>query len=157
PQEAVELAGEDFGHNPVGTGAFRMAEWVLGQRLVLERFDEYFEEGLPYLDEIVFEVGVDPNVAFLRLQRGEVDILGDGIPSARFTETMADAALAELVATGDQLQTGYLTINTTIAPFDDVRVRQALNMAINKDRIVRIINNRADPATQILPPLMPGH
>src|SRR5690606_24653623 len=64
---------------------------------------------------------------------------------------------AELVATGDQLQTGYLTINTTIAPFDDVRVRQALNMAINKDRIVRIINNRADPATQILPPLMPGH
>src|SRR5690606_29448163 len=85
PREAVEAAGGDFGHQPVGTGAFRLREWVLGQRLVLERNPDYFEEGVPYLDELVFEIGVDPNVAFLRLQRGEVDVLGDGIPSARFT------------------------------------------------------------------------
>ncbi|HEX7039066.1 MAG TPA: ABC transporter substrate-binding protein [Trueperaceae bacterium] len=157
PREAVEAAAGDFGHHPVGTGAFKLREWVLGQRLVLERNPDYFEEGVPYLDELVFEIGVDPNVAFLRLQRGEVDILGDGIPSARYTEVLADPQLSQLVATGEQMQTGYVTLNVTMPPFDDVRVRQALNMAINKDRIVRIINNRAVPANQVLPPLFEAH
>ena len=157
PREAVEAAAGDFGHQPVGTGGFKLKEWVLGQRLVLERNPDYFEAGLPYLDEITFQVGVDPNVAFLRLQRGEVDILGDGIPSARFSEVMADPELSQLVAQGEQLQTGYVTINTQMEPFTDVRVRRALNMAINKERIVRIINNRAVSAKEILPPAMPGY
>ncbi len=157
PREAVEAAGGDFGHQPVGTGGFMLEEWVLGQRLVLVRNPNYFEEGLPYLDELVFEIGVDPNVAFLRLQRGEVDILGDGIPSARYTEVLADPNLSQLVATGEQMQTGYVTINVEMEPFDDVRVRQALNMAINKDRIVRILNNRAVPANQVLPPLFESY
>lgn len=156
PQEAVE-ASDDFGREPVGTGAFMLSEWVLGQRVVLERNPNYHVEGRPFLDEITFQVGVDPNVAFLRLQRGEVDILGDGIPSARFSEVMNDPELSQLVAQGDQIQTGYITINTEIEPLDNPMVRQAINMAINKERIVRVVNNRATPAVQILPPLMPGH
>jgi ABC-type transport system substrate-binding protein len=157
PKEAVVKAGADFGHKPVGTGAFMVKEWVLGQRLVLVRNPNYFIKGRPYLNQITFQVGVEPNVAFLKLQRGEVDILGDGIPPADFLKVMADSKLNKLVAVGDQLQTGYVTINTQVAPFTDVRVRRALNMAINKTRIVRIINNRAIPATQVLPPLMPGY
>jgi oligopeptide transport system substrate-binding protein len=157
PKEAVEKAGADFGHKPVGTGAFMVKEWVLGQRLVLVRNPNYFIKGRPYLDQITFQVGVEPNVAFLKLQRGEVDILGDGIPPADFLKVMADSKLNKLVAVGDQLQTGYVTINTQVAPLTDVRVRRALNMAINKTRIVRIINNRAIPASQVLPPLMPGY
>ena len=157
PQEAVEAAAGDFGHNPVGTGGFMFKEWVLGQRLVLERNPNYFEEGLPYLDEITFQVGVDPNVAFLRLLQGEVDVIGDGIPSARYTEVMDDPQLSQQVAMGEQMQTGYVTINVNMEPFTDVRVRQAMNMAINKDRIVRLLNNRAIPANQILPPLFESH
>ncbi len=157
PKEAVEKAGADFGHKPVGTGAFMVKEWVLGQRLVLVRNPSYFIKGRPYLNQITFQVGAEPNVAFLKLQRGEVDILGDGIPPADFLKVMADAKLNKLVAVGDQLQTGYVTINTQVKPYTDVRVRRALNMAIDKTRIVRIINNRAVPATQVLPPLMPGY
>lgn len=157
PREEVERYGADFGHNPVGSGGFKLKEWVLGQRLVLERHTEYFQPDRPYLDEIIFEFGLEPNVALLRLQRGEVDILGDGIPPARFVQVMENPRWSQLVEIGDQLQTGYVTMNTRIPPFDDVRVRQALNMAINKERIVRIINNRAEPANQILPPLMPGY
>ncbi len=157
PQEAVEAAKGDFGHQPIGTGGFMLKEWVLGQRIVLERNPDYFEAGLPHLDELTFQVGVDPNVAFLRLQRGEVDILGDGIPSARYTEVMADPTWSKQVSIGEQMQTGYVTINVEMEPFTDVRVRQALNMAINKDRIVRILNNRAVPATQILPPLFESY
>ncbi|MGH2426925.1 MAG: ABC transporter substrate-binding protein, partial [bacterium] len=143
PREEVQRLGAQFGHKPVGTGAFRLREWVLGQRLVLERNPNYFLRGRPYLDRIRFEVGVEPNVAFLRLQRGQVDVLGDGIPPAQFARVMSDSKLSRLVAVGDQLQTGYVTINTQVPPFTDVRVRRALNMAIDKQRIVRIINNRA--------------
>jgi len=157
PKEAVEEYGADFGRNPVGTGAYKLAEWTLGQRLVLEKNPDYYREGVPYLDRITFEIGQEPTVALLRLQRGEVDILGDGIPPAQFVQVMSDPANEDLVVEGGQLHTGYVTMNVTKPPFDKVEVRRAVNMAINKDRVVRIINNRAVPANQPLPPAMPGY
>ncbi len=157
PAEAVAAAGADFGKMPVGTGAFQLAEWTIGQRVVFAKNPAYWREGLPYLDQVVFEVGQEPIVALLRLQNGEVDLPGDGIPPAKFVEVMADPAQAAQVIEGGQLQTGYITLNVTTAPFDNVAVRQAVNMAINKDRIVQIINGRAVPAMQPLPPSMPGY
>ena len=148
PKEEVEKAGADWGKKPVGTGAFKFVEWVPGQRIVLERNKDYFRAGVPYLDKLTFEFGQDPTVAVLRLKKGEVDIVGDGMPPAQFTEVMADPANKDLIAVGDQLQTGYVTMNVTQPPFDNLKVRQAVNMAINKDRIVRLINNRAVPANQ---------
>ena len=91
---------------------------------------------MPYLDQITFEVGQEPVVALLRLQRGEVDIPGDGIPPAKFLEVTNDPAYKELIIEGGQLHTGYITMNVNMKPLDDVDVRQAINMAINKDRIV---------------------
>jgi oligopeptide transport system substrate-binding protein len=157
PKEEVEKAGADWGKQPVGTGAFKFVEWIPGQRIVLERNPDYFRQGVPYLDRLTFEFGQDPTVAVLRLKKGEVDIVGDGIPPAQFTEVMADPANKDLIAVGEQLHTGYVTMNVTQAPFDNVKVRQAVNMAINKERIVRLINNRGGPATQALPPAMPGY
>jgi oligopeptide transport system substrate-binding protein len=157
PKEEVEKAGTDWGKQPVGTGAFKFVEWVPGQNIKLERHKDYFRAGVPYLDNITFEFGQDPTVAVLRLKKGEIDIVGDGIPPAQFAEIMADPANKELIAEGNQLHTGYVTMNVTQPPFDNVKVRQAVNMAINKDRIVRLINNRAAPASQALPPAMPGY
>jgi ABC-type transport system substrate-binding protein len=157
PKEAVEAAAGDFGKLPVGTGAFKMTEWTLGQRLVFERNPDYWRAGEPYLDGVTFEFGQEPVVALLRLQNGEIDVPGDGIPPAKFTEVMGDPAQKAMVAQGNVLHTGYITMNVTAAPFDKVEVRRAVNMAINKDRIVQVINNRAAPATQPLPPAMPGY
>ena len=157
PKEEVEKAGTDWGKKPVGTGAFKFVEWVPGQNIKLERNKDYFRAGVPYLDTLTYEFGQDPTVAVLRLKKGEVDIVGDGIPPAQFTEIMGDPANKELIAEGNQLHTGYVTMNVTVAPFDNIKVRQAVNMAINKDRIVRLINNRAAPASQALPPAMPGY
>jgi len=157
PREAVEEHGPDFGKNPVGTGAFKLAEWTLGQRLVFEKNTDYWREGIPYLDRITFEIGQEPTVALLRLQQGEVDVLGDGIPPAQFIEVRDNPEYEGWIVEGGQLHTGYVTMNVNTPPLDDVRVRQAVNMAINKDRIVRIINNRAVPANQPLPPTMPGY
>jgi len=157
PKEEVEKYGADFGKHPVGTGAFKFVDWVPGQKLDLERFADYHIKGLPYLDKLTFEFGQDPTVNVLRLKKGEVDLAGDGIPPAQFSESMNDPNTKALVIVGDQLQTGYVTLNVKIPPLDNLKVRQAINMAINKDRIVRIINNRAVPATQVLPPAMPGY
>ncbi|WP_181704866.1 ABC transporter substrate-binding protein [Chthonobacter rhizosphaerae] len=157
PREAVEAAGGDFGKQPVGTGAYKLAEWTLGQKLVFEKNADYWREGVPYLDSIVFEVGQEPIVALLRLQKGEVDVPGDGIPPAKFVEVMGDPAQAARVVEGGQLHTGYITLNVTVPPLDKPEVRKAINMAINKERITQIINGRAKPATQPLPPSMPGY
>lgn len=157
PKEVVEEHGEDFGKHPVGTGAFSLAEWTLGQRLVFARYDDYWKEGLPNLDQITFEVGQEPVVALLRLQQGEVDIPGDGIPPAKFVEVTQDEQFKDLIIEGGQLQTGYITMNVKMPPFDNTMVRKAVNMAINKERIVRVINGRAVVANQPLPPSMPGY
>ena len=157
PKEEVDKHGADFGKNPVGTGAFRMTEWTLGQRVVFEKNPDYWREGVPNLDKITFEVGQEPTVALLRLQRSEVDVLGDPIPPAQFLQVREDPQYKDWIIEGGQLHTGYVTMNVKTPPFDNVKVRQAVNHAINKERIVRIINGRAVPANQPLPPSMPGY
>ncbi len=157
PKEEVEKWGADFGKHPVGTGAYSLAEWKLGQQIVFKKNPAYFRAGLPHLDSITFEVGQDPMVALLRLEKGEVDIAGDGVPPAKFLQFKNDPKFKERMVVGEQLHTGYLTLKTTLPPFDNLKVRQAVNMAISKDRIVRIINGRATPANQPLPPAMPGY
>jgi len=157
PKEAVDQWGADFGKHPVGTGAFKLTEWTLGQRLVFTKNPDYYQAGVPYLDQITFEVGQAPIVALLRLERGEVDIAGDGIPPAKFLSIKNDPKFEGSIVEGSQLHTGYVTLNVKMKPFDNLKVRQAVNMAINKERIVRIINGRAVVANQPLPPLMPGY
>jgi ABC-type transport system substrate-binding protein len=157
PKEAVEAANGDFGKQPVGSGTFILKDWTIGQKLVFDRNPDYFNKDMPYIDKVTVEVGQEPLVALLRLQKGEVDIAGDGIPPAKFLEIKNSPEGAQMIVDGEQLHTGYLTLNTKIKPLDDVKVRQAINMAVNKERITRILNGRATPANQPLPPLMPGY
>jgi ABC-type transport system substrate-binding protein len=157
PKEAVEAAAADFGKKPVGSGTFTLKEWIIGQKLTFEKNPSYFVPGMPKIDGFTVEIGQEPLVAVLRLQKGEVDIAGDGIPPAKFLEIKNSPEGKDLIVDGQQLQTGYVTLNTQVKPLDDLKVRQALNMAINKERITRIVNGRAVPANQILPPLMPGY
>lgn len=157
PKEAVEASGEDFGREPVGSGAYVLDEWTPGQRIVFKRFDDYWRDGVPKLDKITFDIGLEPTVALLRLQNGEADILGDGIPPAQFLQVMNDPEQKENVIEGGQLHTGYVTMNVEMEPFDQLEVRKAVNMAINKDRVLKIVNGRAVAANQPLPPTMPGY
>ncbi|MBN8954229.1 MULTISPECIES: ABC transporter substrate-binding protein [unclassified Rhizobium] len=157
PKEAVEAANGDFGKHPVGSGTFTLKDWTIGQKLVFERNKDYFVKDVPHIDNFTVEVGQEPLVALLRLQKGEVDIVGDGIPPAKFLEIKNSPDGAKMIVDGEQLHTGYITLNTKVKPFDNLKVREAVNMAVNKDRITRILNGRATPANQVLPPLMPGY
>lgn len=157
PKEVVEERGENFGHAPLGTGPFLLKEWVPGQYLVFERNPNYFFEGLPYLDKITIEVGVEPDVALLRLEKGEIDLMGDPPPGSDWARISSDPAWEGRIERAPQISTIYIAINTTMPLFDNVKVRQALNHAVNKQRIIQLLNGRGTVANQILPPAMPGY
>mgnify|MGYP002382275413 CR=1 FL=1 len=156
-KEAVDAAGQDFGRQPVGTGPFTLKEWKSGEYLVFERNPNYFREGMPYLDKITIRVGIEPSVAVLQLEKGDIQLMGDPPPGAEWARIKADPAWANRIEVQPKVNTTYIAINTTTPPFDNVKVRQALNHAIDKQRIVQLLNGRADVANQILPALMPGY
>ncbi|MGH2521669.1 MAG: ABC transporter substrate-binding protein, partial [Anaerolineales bacterium] len=106
---------------------------------------------------VTIQVGVAPDVALLRLERGEIHLMGDPPPGADWTRISADPAWKDRIEVEATVNTTYIAINTTMPPFDNVQVRQALNHAIDKQRIVQLLNGRATVANQILPPLMPGY
>jgi ABC-type transport system substrate-binding protein len=157
PKEAVEAAGENFGHQPVGTGPFTLKEWKSGESLTFTRNPDYFYEGLPNLDQIIIQVGVAPDVALLRLEKNEIQLMGDPPPGAEWARISTDPAWADRLEKQPQVSTIYIAINTTVPPFDKLQVRQALNHAIDKQHIIQLLNGRGTVANQVLPPLMPGY
>ncbi len=157
PREEVERPGGDFGKHPVGTGAFMLAEWKLGERLTLVRNPHFFEPGVPHLDSVAVAIGAAPLTALLQLRQGEIDVLGDDIPPAQFSATLRDPVWGGNVVQAPKLLTAYLAIKTNQKPFDDVRVRRAVEQAIDKARIVKLLNGRDPAANQILPLGMPGY
>jgi len=157
PKEAIDKYGGDFGKNPVGTGPFKMASWEYGRELVFKKNSDYWREGVPHLDKVIFDLGNDPTVSVKRLEQGEVDITGDGIPSAQYLQVKNNPNMEDNLVEGDDMQTSYLTLNTTHEPLDNVDVRKAINLAVNKKRIIQIMNGRAVPAYEILPATMPGY
>jgi oligopeptide transport system substrate-binding protein len=157
PQEEVERLGERFGRAPVGTGPFKFVRWEPNQAIVLEAHDQYYE-GRPFLDGIVFKIGVGSmwDETFAEFLRGNLE--ETLIPSGKTDEVRADPKYRKYqrvrIPTLSLLYTGF---NTQRKPFDDKRVRQAFNYAVNTEVIVREITKRGSlPATNILPPGMPG-
>ena len=157
PKEAVAKEGADFGHAPVGTGPFTLQQWTSGQSLVFVRNPNYFMSDRPYLDKITIQVGVTPDVALLRLEKGDIQLMGDPPPGADWARISADPTWSNRLEKQPQVSTIYIAINTTVKPFDNVLVRQALNYAIDKQHIIQLLNGRGTVANQVLPPAMPGY
>lgn len=157
PKEEVDKAGKNFGHAPIGTGPYTLKEWKSGEYLVFERNPNYFMSDRPYLDKITIQVGVAPDVALLRLEKGEIQLMGDPPPGADWARISGDPAWKDRVEKTPQVSTIYIAINVTAKPLDNLKVRQALNYAIDKQHIIQLLNGRGSVANQILPPLMPGY
>ena len=158
PQEMVEKLGERFARAPVGTGPFKFVRWQPTQEIVLTANDQYYA-GRPFLDTVVFKifVGVKYEEAFARFLQGELDEVI--IPSGRIDEVLVDPTYRKFQRIRKPgLNTLYIGFNTQMKPFDDRRVRQAFNYAVNTQAIVQEITRRGSlVATGILPPGMPGY
>ena len=155
PVEEVERWGEDFARHPVGSGPFQLEEWVSGQRIVLIRNPHYFIAGLPRLPGVQRLVGVNEELEWLKYESGELDLAG--IPPAEFPRVVRDPHYQPMLRRVTTMRTTYLGMNCQLPPFTDRRIRQAMNFAINKEKLLRLINNRGVVARGFLPPNMPGY
>jgi ABC-type transport system substrate-binding protein len=155
PHEEVEKRGEDFSRHVVGSGPFMLKQWLSGQRLVLVRNPHYFTKGIPRLDAIVEQIGVNDELQWLKFEAGEIDV--SGIPPAEFPYVMKTPFLRERTLKIVTLATFYLGMNCQMRPFDDVRVRRAFNYAIHKRKFIAVMNGRGVVGTGVLPPGLPGY
>src|SRR5690625_5179640 len=131
-QAAIEERGTDFGANPVGSGPF---QWVSGDPrgdIVLEAFEDY-HGGRPALDELIFTHISEEAVIQAAFQAGDLDAA-----TVRDADTLAmyQADPSVVVHTNSGTNLNYITMNPTIAPFDDIRVRQAVLHAIDMEGIL---------------------
>ncbi len=124
---------QELNTRPVGTGPFRFVEYRPGQWVVLEKFADYWQEGLPLLDKVEFRIIPDREAALIALKNGTVDIY-PRIEPGRITE------LSEEFYTLQEKQNlvQVLALNLKRAPFNDLRVRQAINYAIDKDELIEL-------------------
>ena len=155
-RDTAEREGaQGFARHPMGTGPFVLAEWVYGRTLRLARNPYYFRSGLPHLDGVELTIGVSDQLAWFKYQRGELDICG--IPSAEFARVTTDARYRPVLLERTTLRTQYLGLNCEVPPFDRVAVRQAMNLAIDRARLLALIDGRGVVAETVLPPDMPGY
>ncbi|MEK8128762.1 ABC transporter substrate-binding protein [Paenibacillus filicis] len=122
---------QDSNKNPVGTGPFKYKQYTPGQQLVVEKFADYWQKGIPSLDQVTFKIITDSQAGLLALKSGEVDIY----PRIG-TEQLQEVAKDFNTISTPQNLVQLVTFNITRKPFNDVKVRQALNYAINKKEII---------------------
>lgn len=147
---AVNKFGQDFGSNPVGTGAFKFAEWVRGSHITVERNDQYWETGLPYLDAVHFKDTSGSVVGLQRLKTGELDYVGQLSPNdVRPIENDQNIELHR--ATVGRWYS--LQWHVYEPPFDNLDLRRAIAHAIDRERIVGItMAGKAEIANGPTPP-----
>jgi peptide/nickel transport system substrate-binding protein len=129
--DAAHKFGKDFRNHPVGTGPFIFKEWRPGDQIVLDANPNYWG-GKPKVDRIVFKEYPEAQAALLALKRGDVHILGD-VSTQVIPAIKSDSNLVVLTQPG--LAVSGIAMPTDSKPFNDKRVRQALNHAVDKDAI----------------------
>jgi ABC-type transport system substrate-binding protein len=157
PREWVDKWGKLFNRHPLGTGPFVFQKWTPGREIVLTRNPQYWESGRPYLDTVDYQLSFTPSTALLKLERGEVDVLGDGLPAADLARVKADPKWNQQIQTQPLVAISYLFMNVGMKPFDNLKVRQALSWAINRDKLVKLQGGQAMPLWQFYPKGMPGN
>lgn len=154
PKEEVEKLGPDFGQKPVGSGPFTFESWSKDDKIVLKAFTDY-HAGRPYLDEVVFRIMKEEQTRDAEFQSGTLDAMTIG--EALYKRYSADPERKKGLVEVPELFTRAIHFNTTAAPFDNVKVRQAINYAIDKGPIVeKVLNNKAFVATGVLQSSSPG-
>jgi ABC-type transport system substrate-binding protein len=157
PEEWAKEVGKQIKRKPLGTGPFTIESWTAAQEIVAKRNPDYWDEGKPYLDEIRFDLTANPSTALLRLQNGEVDVMGDAIPSADYQRVSQDPNWNQYVYNAPEIAWYYVFMNVLEKPFDNLQVRQAVNMAIDTAKIQKLLAGQAKALGQIYPDGMPGH
>lgn len=157
PQRAehVAAAGDQLRRRPDATGPFELASWDEGNRLVLRRNPHYFDPGRAHLDAIELVENVPRDTQFEMFERGDLDT-AEKLAAPDYLFVMSEPAWQPYVHRAVLLNAFGSRMNVRVKPFDDRRVRQALNYALDKSHTARLLNGTTLAAHGILPPGMLG-
>lgn len=152
---ALKAGVEKFNEHPVGTGPYVFKEWKRNDTITLEKNPNYFVEGLPKIDKLIFKVIPENTARLTALTSGEIDLM-DGL-NPDDAQTVKDNPDLQLILR-PSMNIGFVGFNVEKKPLDNVKVREALAYAINKPAIVEaFFAGLGEPATNIMPPSLWGY
>lgn len=132
-EKAITEADADYARNPVGTGPYKFVEWRQGDYITLEANEEYFNAGFP-IKHVTYKYFADTSTAMIALQNGEID----AFPNSAAIDAPTVAADPNLSLTYVASDTStWVGMNLNAAPFDDIKVREAIRYAINKEAVLK--------------------
>ncbi len=149
PAALAKYGSKGIAQNPVGTGPFKFVEWKSTDYLKVAKWEGYWKKGYPKLDSITWRPVVDNNTRAAMMQTNEAHFAFPMPPEA--VDTLSKKASLE-VTKAPSIIHRYLSMNTQQKPFDNPKVREAINYAINKDALVKVaFSGYAIPAEGVLP------
>ncbi len=132
----ADLEGHDYVNDPIGTGPFRMLEYIPGNRVIMERFEDYFKPDLPYLDRIEWNILSDDFARVRALESGGFDWI------SRVPLSLIDVVNQEPGFKASKTPPGgfqwFLSFNTQRAPFDNAKLRQAITWALDPQVLIDV-------------------
>jgi peptide/nickel transport system substrate-binding protein/oligopeptide transport system substrate-binding protein len=146
--------GSSISQHPLGTGPFELQSWASGGNMVLVRNPHYFLPGRPYLNKVILEQDVPDETQVLEYQRGELSAVD--IPPSGFAQLALNSTYNKTMDVNYDATTYYLGMKDNIKPFNNLKVREALNYAVDKTRLVQLLNGRGTVANGLVPPTLPG-
>jgi len=129
--EGVDFIKSDFRKAPVGTGPFKFKEWVRGSHITLERNNDYWKPGKPYLDRIIVKIIRDPSIMLASLTTGEVDFAFRGLPYEAYETMKKSPNLQVMLAYRPNYKVVFVN-NTKHPILSNLLVRQAIAHAIDR-------------------------
>lgn len=128
---------EDAASNPVGTGPFKFVKWDRGDKLVMARFDGYWNPEIPYLDTVTMKYIPDASAQVAALKSGDIDVIGYIAAPESAAELARDDRFK--VFAGTTTGEVIMSTNNKAKPFDNKKVRQAMAMAIDREAVVELV------------------
>lgn len=156
--ETVNEFGEDWVNPPNvnGTGSYQLVDQTADSEYVFSANADFWGEPKPSIDEIVVSIVPESATALARYEADEFDVIRN-LTAATYRQVLADPELTEQLGTASLLRTTWYNMRNDVPPFDDIRVREAFNLAIDRDAIVEIaLGGLGSPASAFLPPGLPG-
>lgn len=160
-KSAVEAAGDQYATKHVGVGPYKIKEFVMGDKLVLERNPDFawapddYRQGPYNVEFLEFHIIPEPATMISGLEAGEIDVASI---EAKDIEQITGTGNFEIIESLQQGMKPMLHFNCSQAPFDDILVRQALNMALNRDDLIKVmLDGYGIPQFGPLSPTIPGY
>lgn len=156
----TEAAGDKFGLSPEttnGTGPFKLTKWVLNSETQMDAFSDYWK-GKPKLDAVNVKTVKDADTQRMMFENGEIDEFDTDTAPSQIPYFANSEKYKAWLKTGTRVGIYYYAINQNIKPFDDVRVRKALQRAIDKEQLLKVLfDGRGKVQSGIMPPGLIGH